>query len=139
MSIMAAMTGARLAYVVRPLEGKVKRTISVWVPGEGIVQKEVDEPAGFMVYFPRGHVLRFKDKKQLTQYQLDKKPFMVNMEGLSDPNSLAGKLFMGQSDEIRKGAYADLEAQVIALATAKTGGNLMPEQLEAKPRSRAAA
>lgn len=126
----AHMNGARLAYVVRPLSGVVKRTVhTMGKKGEGIKEEEVEQPAGFMVYFPRGHVLRLRDKKMLKFYNLDKAPRIINIEGLSDPNSPLGRLMMAQDEAGRSQGMRDMETMVIQLATAKTGAMLMPEQM----------
>jgi hypothetical protein len=130
--MFAAQTGTRLAYVVRPLEGTVEREIVVFDKknGEGLVRKMRKVPAGNMVYFPRGHVLRLTDA-QLKFYKLDRKPRMINIQGLNDPNSPIGKMINAQDEEERHGAYLDLEKSVMQLATAMTGSVLMPEQLKA--------
>lgn len=138
MSIQAIMGGTRLAYVVRQLEGKVQREVTTWTKDKGLVQKMVEQPAGFMVYFPRGHVLRFKSVDELKRYQLDQPPQIVNLGGLNDPNSPLGKMLMSQDEGARRGAFESLEQQVIALATAKTGSVLMPEQLEDRSSRRKA-
>jgi hypothetical protein len=71
MAINAAMTGARLSYVVRELPGTVEREVVTFeeIPagkhkdGSPRVTYQMKRvmrkvPAGYMVYFPRGHVLR---------------------------------------------------------------------------------
>lgn len=123
----AIVKGARLAYVVVALEGAVKRPKAVWSKGKGISVKDKEEPAGFLVYFPRGHVIRLKTKEQLRHYGLDQEPQIINLEGLQDPRSPIGKLLMSQDDTQRMGAMQTLEAQVIALATAKSGRNIMAD------------
>ncbi len=131
--IQAGMTGARLAYVVVDLSqtvGTVKRPHTTWTKKDGLKTKMVVEPAGYLVYFPRGHVIRLRDKEQLRQYGLDGQPPIVNLQGLNDPNSPIGRLLMSQDADARKGAMETMEKQVIRLATAKTGPVLMPEQLE---------
>lgn len=140
------MNGSRLAYVVVPLEGKVMRDVIELVEKpagrykDGTVRntfsmKRVpkEQPAGFMVYFPRGHALRFRDMEHLKQYGLDRKPHIINLEGLNDPNSPIGRLLAEQDDNARRGAFQTLEQSVIKLATAKTGHILMPEQV-ARPK-----
>jgi hypothetical protein len=127
------MTGARLAYVVVDLSetvGTVKRPVTTWTKKDGLKTKMVEEPAGYLVYFPRGHVIRLKDKESLRQYGLDRQPPIVNLQGLNDPNSPIGRLLMSQDEGARRGAMETMEKQVIRLATAKTGPVLMPEQLE---------
>lgn len=119
--VMANMTGTRLSFVVVPQEGKVSRLVHTWHEKKGIQTKAVEEPAGFLVYFPKGHVLRFRDKAQLRHYGLDRQPTIINMEGLTDPNSPLGKMMTSQDLETRRQGYVDLEAQVIALATAHSG------------------
>jgi hypothetical protein len=125
--------GARLAYVVVNLTdtiGTVKRPHTTWTKKDGLKTKMVEEPAGYLVYFPRGHVIRFKDKEALRHYGLDGQPPIVNLQGLNDPNSPIGRLLMSQDEGARRGAMESLEKQVMRLATAKTGPVLMPEQLE---------
>jgi hypothetical protein len=117
----AYMNGARLAYVVVPLEGEVTRKINTWTKKAGLGSKYVDQPAGFMVYFPRGHVLRIRDRQMLRQYRLDKPAKIINLEGLADPNSPLGKMMMSQDDNARRGAFEDMEKQVIKLAQATSG------------------
>jgi hypothetical protein len=127
------MTGARLAYVVVDLSetvGTVKRPVTTWTKKDGLKTKMVEEPAGYLVYFPRGHVIRLKDKEALRLYGLDRQPPIVNLQGLNDPNSPIGRLLMSQDEGTRRGAMETMEKQVIRLATAKTGPVLMPEQLE---------
>lgn len=117
-----SMTGARLSYVVVEQEGTVRRHVHKWKKGGlGISVIDVEEPAGFLVYFPRGHVIRIKDKKELHHYKLDREPQIVNMQGLSDRNSPLGKLMFAQDESVRRTAMYDLEKQVIALAEVKSG------------------
>ena len=126
-------TGARLAYVVVDLSetiGTVFREVCEYKKGVGVVTKKVEEPAGFLVYFPRGHVIRLKNKEELRRYGLDGRPPIINLEGLSDPRSAIGQMLFGQDDAARRGAMESLEKQVIKLATAMTGPIVMPEQLE---------
>jgi hypothetical protein len=125
--------GARLAYVVVDLKdtvGSVKRQVTTWTKKDGLKTKMVEEPAGYLVYFPRGHVIRLKDKDELRRYGLDGQPPVVNLQGLNDPNSPIGRMLLSQDEGTRRGAMETMEKQVIRLATAKTGPVLMPEQLE---------
>src|SRR5262245_39209111 len=125
--------GARLAYVVVDLHqsvGTVKRQVTTWTKADGLRTKMVEEPAGYLVYFPRGHVIRLKDKEELRRYGLDGQPPIVNLQGLNDPNSPIGRLLMAQDENTRRGAIETMEKAVIRLATAKTGPVLMPEQIE---------
>lgn len=141
--MQAFVAGARLAYVVVDLEKSlgmksVKRQLAKWKKSEGITFQERDQPAGYLVYFPRGHVIRLKSKEELRHYGLDKKPRIINLQGLEDPNSPLGRLMNEQDEGARRGAFEDLESQVIAMATAKTGPVMMPEQLRQKPLSNTA-
>jgi hypothetical protein len=133
MSINAMMHGARLAYVVRELPGNVKREVCKYNKARRTIERRlVEKPAGFMIYFPRGHAIRLETVEELRHYNLDKDPQIVNLDGLHDPNSPAGKLVLAKDDETRHFAMLSLEEQVIALATARSGKTLMPEQLERK-------
>jgi|KBSMisStaDraftv2_1062788.scaffolds.fasta_scaffold231496_2 hypothetical protein len=131
--LTTSANGARLAYVVVDLHqsvGTVKRPVTTWTKKDGLKTKMVEEPAGYLVYFPRGHVIRCKDKETLRQYGLDGMPPIINLQGLNDPNSPIGRMLMSQNEDARRGAMESMEKQVIRLATAKTGPVLMPEQIE---------
>ena len=93
------------------------------------MKKEMPVPAGNLVYFPRGHVLRLSDE-QLVHYNLNKKPRMINLQGLHDPESPVGKMMMAQDDATRANAYNDLEQAVMHLAIAKSGPVIMPEMVK---------
>lgn len=134
----AMMSGsARLAYVVIEQKGKVRREVTTWTKEDGLTKKTVEQPAGYLVFFPRGHVLRM-NAQQLKHYQLDKKPRIINLEGLSDPNSTVGKLMYEQDEKLRAGAFTELENFVIQLATARTGPIVTPEQVRAQEQRAAA-
>ena len=148
-------TGARLAYVIRKIPGKIKREIIEYVPMKGmkrkdpktglrsetgLVRKVVEVDAGYMVYFPRGHAIRFRDLDHLAQYgfvyrsgkQAGKlrKPRIINLQGLNDPNSPLGQMLLDQDEEVRSLGYLNMEEAVIQLATSRSGTMLMPEQTE---------
>lgn len=120
--------GARLSHVVVELEGKVMRDRITWEKGKGLIRKLAEEEAGYLVYFPKGHVLRM-DKQMLEHHGLDKKPSFVDMRGLHDPNSSLGQLLLDQDEDARAIAWDRLEQHVIDLATAKTGKQVMPEMI----------
>lgn len=115
--------GARLAYLVVQLEGTVRRPVSKYDKrgGKGLVTTYVEEPAGYMVYFPRGHVIRLKDRKDLKHYGLSEDAPIINIQGLQDPNSKIGKMLRSQEEAVRRQGYADLEKQVMQLAQATSG------------------
>jgi len=130
------MQGARLAYAVRKIEGDVERERAVYDKEKGLTRKMVREPGGYMVYFPRGHVLRLSEAL-LKQYRLDRPANIINMEGLYDPNSPLGKLLMAEDEGGRTMAFKQLEEMCIRMATVKTGPIVMPEQLAEAERPRA--
>jgi hypothetical protein len=140
--ITANMIGARLAYVVREMQGNVRREkcrLVLAKKGGGKTRDQfewkhemVEEPAGFMVYFPRGHVVRIPTRQLLEHYNLHLKPRIINLEGLSDPNSPLGRVMLAQDNDTRAGAMIDMETMVIQMACAKTGPQLMPEQVAEK-------
>lgn len=137
--ITANVIGARLAYVVRELQGTVKREkcrIILSRKGSGKTRDQyewkremVEEPAGYMVYFPRGHVVRIPNRQLLEHYNLHMRPRIINLEGLTDPNSPLGRVMLAQDNDARAGAMIDMETMVIQMACAKTGPQLMPEQV----------
>jgi hypothetical protein len=118
MAISAVLNGSRLAYVVVKQEGAVKREKHYWTK-EGIKKKLVDEDAGYLVYFPRGHAIRIKSLAMLRHFQLHKEPRIIQLEGLNDPNSPLGKMFMSQDPHLRQASYHELEQMVIDLASAR--------------------
>lgn len=124
----AVLKGTRLEFVIVELEGTVKRKQFQMVPmgkaRDGKVLRhdrkevEVEQPAGFMVYFPRGHCVRLRDKKDLMRYRLDREAQIISLEGLYDPNSPIGRLISSQDDNARGRAFASLESKVINSVTA---------------------
>lgn len=139
---MQIVSGARLSYTVVPLKGEVEREVCVMKEKKigkhrdgtdrvthELVREKRKEPAGFMVYCPRGHAIRIRTQADLQKYGLDKKPNIINMEGMHDPNSPIGKLLTAQDEATRQGGYNDMQQAVIALATKKSGAVLMPEQV----------
>ena len=53
--LTTSANGARLAYVVVDLHqsvGTVKRPVTTWTKKDGLKTKMVEEPAGYLVYFP---------------------------------------------------------------------------------------
>lgn len=132
MGITANMGGTRLSFVVVALPGTVKRPVCRFVKGEGIVTTMEEEKAGYLVYFPKGHVIRIRTDAELAHYKLDGKAKLINLQGLNDPNSAIGKIIHAQDQSEREDGFEGLKQAVIALATAKTGGVLMPEQLRSR-------
>jgi hypothetical protein len=118
MTMQGVLNGSRLAYVVVKQEGAVKREKHFWSK-DGIKKKLVDEDAGYLVYFPRGHAIRVKSLAMLKHYQLHKEPKIIQLEGLNDPNSPLGKMFLSQDPHLRMASYRELEQMVIDLAQAR--------------------
>jgi hypothetical protein len=118
MAINGILNGSRLAYVVVKQEGSVKREKHYWTK-DGIRKKLVDEDAGYLVYFPRGHAIRVKSLAMLRHYQLHKEPKIIELNGLNDPNSPLGKMFLSQDPHLRMASYRELEQMVINLAEAR--------------------
>jgi hypothetical protein len=118
MSVAGILKGSRLAYVVVKQDGAIKREKHYWSK-DGIKKKLVDEDAGYLVYFPRGHAIRVKSLAMLRHYQLHKEPRIIQLEGLNDPNSPLGKMFLSQDPHLRMASYRELEQMVINLAEAR--------------------
>ena len=118
MGISGILNGSRLAYVVVKQEGAVKREKHYWTK-DGIKKKLIDEDAGYLVYFPRGHAIRIRNLAKLRHYQLHKEPKIIQLEGLNDPNSPLGKMFLSQDPMLRQASYRDLEQMVISLAESR--------------------
>ena len=118
MMAQGVLKGSRLAYVVVKQEGTVKREKHYWTK-DGIKKKLIDEDAGYLVYFPRGHAIRVRSLARLRHYRLHKEPSIIQLNGLNDPNSPLGKMFMSQDPMLRMASYHELEQMVIDLAEAK--------------------
>jgi len=118
MGISGILNGSRLAYVVVKQEGAVKREKHFWTK-DGIKKKLIEEDAGYLVYFPRGHAIRIKNLAKLRHYQLHKEPKIIQLEGLNDPNSPLGKMFLSQDPMLRQASYRELEQMVINLAESR--------------------
>lgn len=118
MAMGAILNGSRLAYVVVKQEGSVKREKHYWSK-DGIKKKLVDEDAGYLVYFPRGHAIRIRSLAMLRHYNLHREPKIIQLEGLNDPNSPLGKMFLSQDPMLRQASYKQLEQMVIDLAQSR--------------------
>lgn len=125
---------SRMAFVTVPLDGTVKRKVIKFkditpkggkIPVHERIEEVVEQPAGFMVYFPNGHALRMNEKR-VKEFGYDKDAPIANMDGLHSPNSPIGQLMRAQTDKARQEAFRNLQEETIALATAKSGrGNLL--------------
>lgn len=124
-----SMGNTRLEYVVVPLEGKVTRVQHKMVQTKKptlhsraqhkMERVEVEQEAGYLVYYPQGHVLRFKDMNALRKHGLDVPPRIINAE------NILGDLMAATSDEKREFAMLSLQEQLVKLATRRTGNNLL--------------
>jgi hypothetical protein len=118
MRAQGILNGSRLAYVVVKQDGTIKREKHFWTK-EGIKKKLVEEDAGYIVYFPRGHAIRIRSPAMLRHYRLHLEPKIIQLEGLNDPNSPMGKMFLSQDPMLRRASYQQLEQMVIDLAQAR--------------------
>lgn len=73
------------AFEVEILEGTKKRTVHMMVEGE-LTTKTIEEPLGYMVYFPSGHSMRVRNHNELKKLGFDRAPNLVDMES-GDPVS----------------------------------------------------
>lgn len=130
MSAAIQMSGTRLAYVVVPQEGEVTRMYTIWDRKQKkIVRQPMTEPAGFLVYFPRGHVIRCKDLRTLRHYKIDPDNApIISMEGLADPRTPLGKLMLAQDADSRIKAMDELKEQVIRMTKAVGGDVTVTEE-----------
>ena len=130
MSAAIQMSGTRLAYVVVPQDGNVTRIYTLWDKKQKkIVRVPQEEPAGYLVYFPRGHVLRIKDLKTLRHYRIDPvNAPLINIEGLTDPRTPLGRLILSQDEDQRIKAMDELKQQVINMTKAVGGAVTVTEE-----------
>ncbi|MCI0557532.1 MAG: hypothetical protein MN733_03475 [Nitrososphaera sp.] len=125
--MIPTVQGARLAYVVKKLEGTVKRThFKFDRRTRKLVPNEVEEDAGWLVFFPQGHYLRVRTKQDLIRYKLNYKPQIISMTGLTDPNTPVGRLMMAQDEGEREKAWGDMEADIAAMVRRRSGPMSIP-------------
>lgn len=79
------------AFVVKELEGKVKRVIHGWDGKGEKTEKVVEEPAGFLVTFPvKGHSIRVSSVKELERLGFDQTIPLVDAN--SDDDDPVGEI-----------------------------------------------
>lgn len=92
-------------FEVHKLDGKVKHTIYEKAPkGDegkfgGFVAKEVEEDAGYMVYFPTGASIRVRTEDELIRLGFAKDPELVDMES-GDIVGVANVSLKARSDQM---------------------------------------
>ena len=131
------MRGARLAYAVVKLRGTVKRFVYDYdVKKGGLVSKEVEQPAGYLVYFPMGHAVRVKDEVELAQIRFNGEPLapdgevFANMDGINSPNSKIGKLMRTQDKDNHTKLQQNFVDDVVKLVRARSGEITVTKEAE---------
>lgn len=92
-------------YQVERLHGTVERTVTKYTK-EGFMQETVQEPAGFMVYFPSGASMRARSEEHLRELGIDPdaEPGLVDMETGEDvPTPPRTNLKMRAAASVRRG------------------------------------
>ena len=67
-------------YIVQKLDGKRKRTVAAPSKKGGFDYKEIEEPAGYMVFFPSGSSIRVRTDDELQRLGFDSPANLVDME-----------------------------------------------------------
>jgi|TARA_Y100001951_G_scaffold78352_1_gene65875 hypothetical protein len=67
-------------YIVQKLDGKRKRTVASPAKKGGFDYKDVEEPAGYMVFFPSGSSIRIRTDDELKRLGFDSPANLVDME-----------------------------------------------------------
>lgn len=87
------------AFIVRELEGKVKRVLHGWDAKGNKTEKEVEVPAGFEVRFPaKGHSIRVRNASELRRLGFDQTIPLVDANAEEDdvegymPNTVAASV-----------------------------------------------
>ena len=99
------MTQIKPRFEVHPLEGNVTRTIyEKTLKGEegkfgGFKEKEITEPAGFMVYFPTGASIRVRNDEELERLGFTRAPELVDMES-GDVVGVANLSLKARADQL---------------------------------------
>lgn len=108
--------GQRLPYVVVPLEGVVKTIFRKFNRKTGKIESiEGEEPAGWLVFYPRGHYLRIRTAEELIRYGLNRKPAPISQDGQY--------LHPSQSPEK---TYENMQADIIAQVKKISGSISVP-------------
>lgn len=66
-------------FEVEQLEGTVERVMTSFEDGE-LKTETIEEPAGYMVYFPQGHSFRVKNFTELKKLGLHTAPGLIDMD-----------------------------------------------------------
>ena len=90
----------RPKYQIKPIEGTVERPVVKIIDGK-FQQVMVEEPAGFMVFFPSGASMRARDVEQLRELGIN-------------PNEVPGLIDMETGEEVAQPQVADLEQISVA-------------------------
>lgn len=119
MSASNVMKGVRLEFYAQPLKGKLKRKIHKY-EDKRIIEQEIEEAAGYMLYTANGSVLRLSGA-ELAKRGYDRVPKVMNLEKARDPNSPGGKYQFGLTEAIRKEGYSELVSELIKFCTKRSG------------------
>lgn len=124
MAVTNDIKGARLEFVIRPIRGKRKRIIYAYdKAAKKLVTSEAEDDAGYMLYTPTGQSYRLT-KQQMLQKGFDRQPEILNFDAVSKPDTPAGRFKFAITDELRKKAWAEMEAEVVKLCNRRAGHSL---------------
>lgn len=121
MAGLTTMKGARLEFVVRKIDGKIKLPVHSFNPKTKKIEataREVD--AGYIVYMPSGHSYRLS-KSQLVKKGFDRQPKIMNLDKVNDTDTPAGRFKHAIDMDARKKAWEDLENDVIKSCVRRHG------------------
>lgn len=134
-SVGTELQGARLEFVARKLPGTIKQTLFT-APADGDlgnVRHEVTVDAGYLVYLPTGNAYRLSDK-EFKRRGFDREPEILSYESAKDKKTAAGRFKLAVTEQARKKAYAEMEAEVIRICHRRTGSteNMLGEHYDPK-------
>jgi hypothetical protein len=101
-------------YIVQKLDGKRKRTIASPTEKGGFDYNEIEEPAGYMVFFPSGSSIRVRTDDELQRLGFDSPANLVDMESGEIVGSMKDMSFHTMTNFLPD---AEKESSIIETAT----------------------
>lgn len=121
MAVGTDLKGPRLEFVVRKIPGSVSRNLSAYDEAEGkVVSIAKEQPAGYMVYLPNGSAYRMSEK-ELNKRGFNREPNILGFAEANDTKTAAGRFKLAATEDARKKAYGEMEAEVIKASHQRTG------------------
>ena len=120
------LTGERTVTKYKYEERDTGRTDSKGNPIESHVMKEYTEtvPAGYMVYFARGHSIHVRNDAELRRLGLDRSPYLSDPTGEMQDEDVAQQFGQQQQSSLKEQAAAQVRRNSRGKAASKSSDQL---------------